>query len=100
MFLDDKRANVTIKYGNFCRKNFLAPFDIKLHVLNTCVTASILYSCETWGESQFKQIEVLYRQEPKNALGVRKSVSNEIVYTECDEYPLEGRILATKPLPA
>ena len=54
LFVEDKRANVTIKFGNFCRKNFLAPLDIKLDVLNTCVTASLLYSCETWGDSQFK----------------------------------------------
>ena len=92
-FLEDKRANVTIKFGNFCRKNYLAPLDIKLRVLNTCVTASLLYSCETWGDSQFRHIEVLYRQGLKNALGVRKCVNNEIIYTECDEFPLEVRIV-------
>ena len=93
LFVEDKRANVTIKFGNFCRKNFLAPLDIKLDVLNTCVTASLLYSCETWGDSQFKQIEVMHRQGLKTVLGVRKCVNNEIVYTECDEFPLEVRII-------
>ena len=92
MFVEDKRANLTIKYGNFCRKNYLAPLDIKLRVINTCVSASLLYSCETWGDSQPKQIEVLYRQGLKTALGVRKCVNNEIVYTECGEFPLDVRI--------
>ena len=36
MFLDDKRANVTIKYGNFCRKNFLKNF-LKLSLLNVSI---------------------------------------------------------------
>ena len=93
LHIEDKRANVTIKFGNFCRKNFLAPLEVKLHVLNVCVSASLLYSCETWCGSNFKSIEVLYRQGLKTALGVRKCVNNEIVYTECDEYPLKIRIM-------
>ena len=56
-------------------------------------SASLLYSCETWCGSDFKSIEVLYRQGLKTALGVRKCVNNEIVYTECDEYPLKIRIV-------
>ena len=91
-FLNDKRANITIKFGNFCRKNYLAPFDVKLDVLNTCVTAALLYSCETWGDSHFKQLEVLHRHGLKTALGVRKCTNNEIVYTECNEFPLQVRI--------
>ena len=93
LFVAEKRANVTIKYGNFCRKNLLAPLDIKTQVLNTCVSASLLYSCETWGASIFKNIEVLYRQGLKTAMSVRKSVNNEIVYVESGEYPLQIRIV-------
>ena len=37
-FLNDKRANVTIKFGNFCRKNYLAPFDVKLKYVSKCMT--------------------------------------------------------------
>ena len=91
-YIDGKRANITIKFGNFCRKNFLAPLLIKLKVLNTCVSASLIYGCETWATANIKQVEVLYRQGLKTALSVRCSVNNEIVYTETGEVPLKVRI--------
>ena len=31
-FLNDKRANITTKFENFCRNDFLAPCDVKLDV--------------------------------------------------------------------
>ena len=91
-FIDGKRANITIKFGNFCRRNFLAPLQIKLKVLNTCVSASLIYGCETWAMNDVKQVEILYRQGLKTALSVRNNVNNEIVYTECNELPLKIRI--------
>ena len=90
--INDKRPNVTIKFGNFCRKNFLAPLDTKLTVLNTCVSASITYGCEVWGESKIPKLEAIYRQGLKTALSVRNNVNNEIVYTETGTLPLEVRI--------
>ena len=92
LFVNEKRTNVTIKYGNFCRKNFLAPLEIKLSVLNTCVSASLLYGCETWGGSNFNNIECLYRQGLKLALSVRTTVSNEIIYIESGQMPHLVRI--------
>ena len=92
MNIEDKRANVTIKYGNFCRKNFLAPLDIKLTVLNTCVSTSLTYGCEVWGESRISKLETLYRQGLKSALSVRNGVNNEIVYIETGSWPLQVRI--------
>ena len=91
-FLKDKRSNVSIKFRNFCRKNILAPLDIKLKVLNTCVSAALTYACETWGVGQVKSVETAFRQGLKAALSVRDSVNNEIVYAETGEYPLEVRI--------
>ena len=38
-----KRMNVTIKFNNFLRKNFLAPLSVKLKVLNVCVASSLIY---------------------------------------------------------
>ena len=35
VFIENKRSHVTIKYGNFCQSNKLAPLDVKLKVLNT-----------------------------------------------------------------
>ena len=70
LYLEEKRCNMTIKFGNFCRKNFLAPLDVKFHVLNTCVSASLTYGCETWGMRHISKLEVLYRQGLKSALSV------------------------------
>ena len=33
----NKRANLTIKYLNFCRTNFMAPLKVKFDVLNVCL---------------------------------------------------------------
>ena len=76
LYLEEKRCNVTIKYGNFCRKNFLAPLDVKFHVLNTCVSASLTYGCETWGMRHINKLEVLYRQGLKSSLSIRNTVNN------------------------
>ena len=46
-YIDSKRRNISIKYNNFCRKNYLAPLDIKLKVLNTCTTSALSYGCES-----------------------------------------------------
>ena len=46
-YINEKRPNITIKFNNFCRNNFLAPVCAKLKVLDTCATASLLYCCET-----------------------------------------------------
>ena len=91
-YIHDKRSNVTIKYGNFCRKNFLAPLDVKLDVLNTCVSASITYACETWGDSWPKTVETIFRDGLRTSLSVRGSTNNEIVYIESGQRPLEVRI--------
>ena len=90
--IEDKRPNVTIKFGNFCRKNFLAPLDTKLTVLNTCVSASLTYGCEVWGESKIPKLEAMYRQGLKSALSVRNCVNSEIVYIETGSLPLQVRI--------
>ena len=74
-----KRANVTIKFNNFLRKNFLAPLSIKLNVLDVCVTSSLIYGCESWGSASINSIEVAYRLGLKRALSVRETVNTEIV---------------------
>ena len=91
-YLLGKRSNVTIKYGNFCRKNFLAPLDVKIDVLNTCVSASITYACETWGDSWPKSVETIFRDGLRTSLSIRGSTNNEIVYIESGQRPLEIRI--------
>ena len=92
LYLEEKRSNVTIRYGNFCRKNFLAPLDVKLHVLNSCMSTALIYGSETWGKCRMNKFEVIYRQGLKTALSIRSTVNNEIVYIESGEYPLFIRI--------
>ena len=87
-----KKPNVTIKFGNFCRKNFLAPLDIKIRTLSTCVSASLLYGCEVWGKAKISKLESLHRHGLKAALSIRNNINNEIVYVESGEKPLEVRI--------
>ena len=91
-FVEEKRSHLSIKYRNFCRKNFMAPLFVKMKVLNSCVSASLLYACETWGTNKMKNAETAYRQGIKSALSVRDCTNNEIAYIESGEWPLEIRI--------
>ena len=90
--IDSKRSSLTIKFGNFCRKNFLAPLETKLNVLNTCVSSSITYGCEVWGSSNVPKLESLYRQGLKTALSIRNNINNEIVYIEAGVGPLQIKL--------
>ena len=91
-YVDGKRSNLSIKFRNFCRKNFLAPLFVKLKVLGSCVSASLVYGCETWGTNKMKNAETAFRQGLKAALSIRDCTNNEIVYIESGEFPLEVRI--------
>ena len=66
--LDEKRSNVTIKFTNFCGKNFLAPINVKLKVLRSCVVSTFLYSCESWSRCIPNHIEITHRNGIKTAL--------------------------------
>ena len=91
-YIEGKRSNLSIKFRNFCRKNFLAPLFVKLKVLSSCVSASLVYGCETWGMNKLRNAESAFRQGLKAALSVRDCINNEIVYIESGEWPLEIRI--------
>ena len=90
-YLDMKRSNVCIKFSNFCKINRNAPLHVKLDVLEKCVSSSLLYGSETWGNNT-QDIEFIYRSGIKTALGVRQNVNNEIIYIECNKFPLECEI--------
>lgn len=92
LYLTSKRSNMTVKFVNFCSKNYLAPLYIKLKVLNTCVSAALVYGSETWGNCNTKSLETLYRTGIKCALGIRNTTNNEIAYVESGQYPLECKI--------
>ena len=91
-YVEAKRNNLSIKFRNFCRRHFLAPLFVKIKVLNSCVSSSLVYACETWGMKTSKIAETAFRQGLKSALSVRDCTNNEIVYAESGEWPLEIRI--------
>ena len=91
-YVCEKRSNVTIKFNNFLRVNYLAPLPIKLMILDACVSSSLTYGCESWGTSSIKSIEIAYRLGLKRALSIRENCNTEIVYIESGRYPLSIRI--------
>ena len=91
-YVTDKRSHITVKYNNFVHKHYLAPLDVKLLVLDACVSSTLVYACETWGTSKVNNAEVAYRLGLKRALSIRETTNTEIVYMEADKYPLHIRI--------
>ena len=45
------RYTSVIKFYNFIRSNKGAPLQVKMKVLKSCVLSSLLYNCETFGDS-------------------------------------------------
>ena len=90
-YIKGKRSNVLFKFVNFCSKNFMAPFYVKLQVLDTCVASSLIYACETWADNG-NQVEVIYRNGLRTVLGVRPNINNEIIYVESNRFPLKCKI--------
>ena len=87
--ITEKKSNITTKYINFCAKNYLAPLKVKLTYLNACSLSSLCYGSETWGDNDSNELETVYRVGLKNALSVRQSTCNEIVYIETDMCPVK-----------
>ena len=46
-YVDGKRSDLSIKFRNICRKNFLDPQFVNMKVLNSCLGPSLVYECET-----------------------------------------------------
>ena len=90
-FINEKRSNVSVKFVNFCNKNFFAHLHVKLRVLGTCVTSSLSYGAETWANFG-DEIEVICRNGLRTALGIRTNINNEMVYVESQRFPVRCRI--------
>ena len=74
------------------RNNSYAPLVVKKKVLNTCLTAVILYGCETWSSTSLHKLETLYRKAVKITFSVRKSAPSEVVYIETGFNELKAEI--------
>ena len=90
-FIDQKRSNLSIKFTNFCKTNRNAPLRVKLDLLDVCVSSSITYAAETWGNNS-KEADLCYRSGLRTALSIRQNTNTEIVFIETGKYPLNCRV--------
>ena len=90
-YIAHKRSNVSIKFPNFCTVHRNAPLSAKLEVLDCCVSSSLTYAAETWG-NECKAADLSYKVGIRTALSVRQNTNNEIIFIESDRYPLNFRV--------
>ena len=92
MNADIKKRNVNIiKYFAFLRNNANAPVDVKVKVLEACVSA-ILYNAETWANTKIDHLEVVYRRMLKAILGIGVTTCTEFPYIELGVPSMRTRI--------
>ena len=61
----------------FCKMNETMPYVFKKKVLEAAIVSSILYGCETWLGTEFKELEKMYVSAVKAVLGVRETTRND-----------------------
>ena len=87
--IQSKRGNITVKFSNFCARNFCAPITIKLKVLHSCMVSSLCYGSETWGRHTSTDLDTTYKMGIKTALSVRFNTCDDITYIESGTYTTE-----------
>ena len=90
-YIDQKRANISIKFTNFCKVNRNAPLSVKLCVLDVCVSSALIYAAETWGKNS-KEANLCYKLGLPTALSIRQNTNTEIFFIETGRYPLHCRV--------
>ena len=88
----NKYKNISIKLANYITNNMYSPVTVKLKVLDTCVKAAILYSCETWGASSLVKVDNLHKKAIRTTLTFKKNTPNDILYVESGLTSLKGSI--------
>ena len=88
------RYKSCIKFYNFLRANKLAPLPVKLDVLKACVTNSVLYNCETFGNLMPPDLEKTYTKLLRRTLNVRNNTPALTLYIESGFLPLKALIHA------
>ena len=76
------------KFSIFCAANSQMPFIYKKLVFDAAVTASLLYSAESWLTNHIKPIETQYNQLVRCLLGVRKNTSIDLCLVESGIPPI------------
>ena len=69
-------------------KNELAPINVKLEILDSCVTAALVYGCESWGGESTGKLESIYHMGLKRALSIRVTTNDDITYIDAGRFPL------------
>ena len=91
---DIKMRNVNvIKYFAFLRNNSNAPIEVKVQVLDACVTTAVLNNAETWANTKIDRLEVLHRRMLKAVLGIGVTTCTEFPYIELGVPSIRTRIL-------
>ena len=87
--LHERSNQATInKFSIFCAANSQMPFIYKKLVFDAAVTASLLYSAESWLTNNIKSIERQYNQLVRCLLGVRKNTTIDLCLIESGIPPL------------
>ena len=76
----------------FCKKNETMPYIFKKEVLEAMIVSSLLYACETWLGTDFKEVEKLYVSAVKAILGVRETTRNDTSLIEAGMPSIRERI--------
>ena len=87
-----RRYKSVIKFYNFIRSNRVAPLQVKLKVLKSCVMSSLLHNCEAFGDYVIKDLELAYSKLLKCCFNVRESVPNNILLIESGFLPIRTLI--------
>ena len=85
------RYKNVIKYYNWLKTNKFAPLGVKVKVIVACMSA-ILHSCETFGNNIPNELEKIYLQLIKGALGARSNTPDNIALIESGMVPLKALI--------
>ena len=88
------RYKACIKFYNFLRENRVAPLVVKLEVLRACVTNSLLYNCEAFGNGIPNGLEKTYNKLLRRTLNVRVNTPSLPMYIESGFLPIEALFLA------
>ena len=83
-----KRYKSVIKFYNFIRSNRVAPLQVKIKVLKSCVISSLLHNCETFSDYITKDLESVYTKLLKCCFNVRSNIPNNILYVESGFLPI------------
>ena len=77
-----KKVNATCKFYAWLEMNQETPFQFKMKVLYGCMFATLLYSCEAWGNIDCigEKLILIEKKALKSCLGVKKGTTDDLKY--------------------